>query len=243
MTSFVVVNQCSDPDLTPELLADICKALDIQLNRDVATRWGGSFRVRPATPDAPPTDGEEVAAILDALPGADATTIAYHTWQGVALIYVARAMCSSLTTGNGSVSQALSHELCEAVGDEACNIWVDDLTGTEWARELCDPVESQWYQFFANIAVSDFVLPAYFEPGAMKPYSHLEIVGGDGPQAPFGLAPGGYAVKRTAGGEAVEVFGEISDARRAKKVHPSSRTYRRGVRLAPAHRTDGPAAP
>ncbi len=244
MTSFVVVNQCSDPDLTPDKLAQICAALDVQLNRDVSTYWGGNHRVRGATPDNPPADGEVVALVVDVLPAGDPQAVAYHDWQGTPQIYAARSMCSSLTSGAGSLSQALSHELCETVGDEGCNLWADDGTGTEWAHELCDAVESGWYQFQDNVAVSDFLLPAYFEPGGMRPYSYLEIAGGDGPAAPFSVAPGGYAIKRAAASSESQVTGMMLapptvsltltvpfGMRAAKKAHWSARTFRRGARV------------
>lgn len=232
MTSFVVVNNCTDPALTPDLGQQIAIACAIQLNRDVATYWGGSYRVRWAAPSEPPAPGDVIALIVDDLPDAPGA-IGYHNWEGVPDIFIARNMCSTLTEGTGSLSQCLSHELCETVGDMACNAWRDDGAGSEFAQELCDAVESGFYTLMANgpgvpVDVSDFVLPAFFNPGDTQgPYSYLKAA-----PAPFTTAVGGYQIKRTSGAGETQVTGTVRLERRAKKRHWSSRTYRRGVRLA-----------
>ena len=231
MTSFAIVNQCSDPQLTPDLLAQICIALTVQLNRDVASWWGGAHRARDCSPDNPPADGEVVALILDDLPDAPGA-VAYHAWQGVASIYVARNQCVSLTTGTYSLSQALSHEMCETVGDIGTNLWADDMAGAEWAHELCDAVEAGFYTINTNgpgvaVDVCDFVLPSFFNPGDTSgKYSFL----GAAP-APFTTAPGGYQIQRTSDRAPITVQGTIHPDRMAKKRHWSSRTRRRGVKL------------
>lgn len=225
VTSFVLLNQCSDAALTPDVLQQIADALDVQLSRDVAAYWGGNYRLRAATPDNPPAAGEIVATVLDDLPDAPGA-VAYHNWQGTAVIFVARNMCSSLTEGLYCVSQALSHELCETVGDEGCNLWADDDAGSEYAHELCDAVEAGCYQV-KGITVSDFLRPEFFDPGSTAGvYSYLGA-----PAAPFATAAGGYQVKRTSGTGETQVTGEVRSDRVAKKRHWSSRTYRRGARV------------
>ena len=231
MAAFVLVNQCSDAELTGPVLASIAGALEVQANRDVAPYWGGNYRVRPASPDNPPADGEVVCLIVDDLPD-EPGAVAYHSWEGKPDIYAARNMCSSLSSGDQSLSQALSHEICETIGDEATNLWADDRTGTEWARELCDPVESGWYVAAGNVAVSDFVLPAWFEVGSGGPYSMLQALhDGNGPPAPFTIAAGGYAVVRTSSGDEHQVTAMGAPRNLAKKRSPTSRTWRRGARL------------
>lgn len=229
MTSFVIVNNASDASLTPDLLAAIASALEIQLNRDVSTYWGGNYRVRAATPDNPPATDEVVAIVLDDLPDAPGA-IAYHNWQGSPDIYAARNMCDSLIDGGVSLSAALSHELCETAGDDACNLWADDGAGNEWAHELCDAVESGVYTIGVSgvaIPVSDFVLPEFFKPGVVQDkYSFM-----GGPSAPFTTAPGGYQIQRASGTGETQVQGVIREIQRKKKAHWSSRTYRRGARL------------
>ena len=61
-----------------------------------------------------------------------------------------------------------------------------------WSREVCDPVQENTYAIEAggmHVAVSNFVLPAYFNPAAPGPYDHLGVL-----SKPFTLAKGGYAV-------------------------------------------------
>lgn len=240
MTSFVIVNNCSDAALTDAVLAAIAAAIDVQVNRDVGTWWGGDYRVRAATADNPPAPGEIVALVVDDLPDAPGA-VAFHNWEGVAQIYAARNMCQGLVGGPWSLSQALSHEIVETIGDLGCNLWADDGTGSEWAHELCDPVEQGSYNV-NDIAVSDFVLPSYFDAGGTGPYSFAQAQLGDGPAMPFGIASGGYAIKRTAGsGESqVQAFEGPTVSltlsvpfgmRAAKKRHWSSRTFRRGARV------------
>lgn len=233
VASFVLLNNCSDPELTPAKLAQIAGALEVQANRDVGAYWLCNVRVRAATSDNPPVTGEIVAAVVDELPNAP-DAIAYHEWAGVPDIFAARSMCATLTDGNGSLSQALSHEVCETIGDDATNLWADDGVGQSWARELCDAVEASWYPISVAgtaIAVSDFLLPAWFQPGKPGPYSYLHARGGAGPGAPFTLAPGGYSVVRAQGTGETQVLGAIQQYRLAKKRHPTSRTFRRGARV------------
>jgi hypothetical protein len=240
MSPFVLVNECTDPNVTPDLLAAIATALDVQANRDAATYWGGNYRVRAATPNNPPDQSEIIAVIVDDLPQ-DPNAVADHVWQGRAGIFAARNMCVSLVDGTYSLSQALSHEILEALGDEACNEWKDDGAGAEWANELCDPVEAGWYLLPGNIAGSDFVLPAWFEPGALGPYSFIQSQHNDVvPAAPFTIAPGGYALKRTPGSDIIQVTGEIRADRMAKKSHWSARTWRRGWRPQPVDEAPTP---
>jgi hypothetical protein len=61
-----------------------------------------------------------------------------------------------------SVSAVLSHEVLEWWYDPACNDWAD-RGRTSVAKELCDPVEADWYRI-DGVAVSNYVLPAWFNP-------------------------------------------------------------------------------
>lgn len=235
MTSFVLVNACSDRAFTQTILEAIATALEVQLNRDVAPVYGGNFRVRAASPANPPAPGEDPAAIVNDLPDAPGA-VAYHDWVGQVRIYAARNMCATLTDGPASLSSALSHELIETVGDEGCNMWVDDNVGHEYAHELCDAVESTSYTVAVGgllVAVSDFLLPSFFLSGSSAPYSFMQSATGSmvgGPVAPFLTAPGGYQVMRSSGVGETQITGRIPNEKLAKKRNPCSRTYRRGWR-------------
>jgi len=187
-----------------------------------------------------------VFALVDALPG-EPGAIAYHDVNGVAVpvAFLALSTCDTLD----DVSTAISHEMCETQGDVACNIWCDDESGAEWARELCDAVESNSYGVDLGdgqppIMVSDFLLPAFFEPNATGPMSFLAAGGASPatvqgtPSMPFQTATGGYQIKRDSGGNETQVTAVTSEGSRrgmlakAGKHHWSSRAARRGLKRA-----------
>jgi hypothetical protein len=228
--SFVFIMQASTSPLaaevTPAWLAQVAAAVEVQLNRDVAPHWGGSYAVRVGT-GADLQPGEVAFAIVDSLPNAPGA-IAYHDVGGgdVPVAFLALSTCSTL----GDVSVAISHECCETAGDWSCNFWADDGTGTEWALELCDAVESNAY-VVQGVPVSDFLLPAFFAPAAPGPYSYTGAA-----RAPFQTAPGGYQITRTATGTETQVQGDASGPRGLRALagahHATSRPARRGIPLA-----------
>ena len=226
--NFVLINEGTaavplTAQVTQAWLDRVASSCTVQLDRDVSPSWGGSYSVRAGVAGSI-APGEIVFAIVDVLPGAPGA-IAYHDVDGNAapVAYLALSTCSTLD----DVSIAISHELCETAGDAGCNLWADDGRGTEWARELCDAVESSSYEI-DGVRVSDFVLPAFFVTNAHGPYSYTESVGG--PRAalvPFGTAPGGYQIKRDSTGQTVQVNGTRHPMRAAKTAHWSSRFARR----------------
>lgn len=215
-------------------LQNIARAVTIQLNRDYAPKWGGSYNVR-VSDGTDLQDGEVVFSIVDSLPDEEKDVVALHTvtGNGVAVAYEAQAMCNSVTTGKDSMSVAISHECCETACDYACNEWVDDGEGSEYAKECCDSVESNYYAVSldenTSIDVSAFALPAFFNPNDSKgPYSFPEL-----PIKPLQTYVGGYQNKRTSGGGETQVTAEMSGRQRIhslKRRHWSSRAYRRGLR-------------
>ena len=232
--NFALILQATLPSLpiTASDLGTIAQAITIQLNRDVAPIWGGSHVVR--TSDGKDLQPGEVAfAIVNTLPDAPGA-VAYHdvNGNGVPVAFEAVSMCSSIMSGSDSVSVAISHECIETIGDAACNLWADDGQGNEWARELCDAVESEWYSISVNainVNVSDFLLPAFFDLNASGPYSFLNYA-----QKPFRTGPNGYQIKRTSGTGEQQVSATQLGIRRMhsrKREHWSSRAYRRGFRI------------
>ena len=64
--------------------------------------------------------------------------------------------------------------------------------GSRYQKEACDPVESDRYEKHVDgidVSVSNFVLPAYFDPNA-QPGARVDYLGTC--PGPFQLAPGGY---------------------------------------------------
>ena len=214
--------------MTPSVLAAIAAACQVQLNRDVAAHWGGSYRVRAATSGADILPGEIVFALLASLPDAPGA-IAYHDVDGlgVPVIFDAVSLSDTLTGAGNSVSVAISHELCETAGDAGCNVWAD-AGGTEYARELCDAVEAQSYLIDATgVSVSNFVTPAFFVPNHLGPFDFMSTVGANGsaPTSPFNTTSGGYQIIRTGAGDPSQVT--AASVRRAWR--DGSRRSRRGV--------------
>lgn len=232
MLNVVLVQKATSSPLlsrvTPEWLARCAVACSTQLIRDLLPVYGGGpYSVRVASDATDIRPGEMVFAILDELPQAPGA-VAYHDTMGndVPAAFLALSTCSTLD----DVSSAISHELCETAGDQACNLWADDGHGNEYARELCDAVELSSYPVDIGdgkppINVSDFVLPGFFAPNDPGPYSFTSAA-----KAPFLTAIGGYQIVRTSGTGETQVTGTVRAARVAKHRHWSSRTYRRGVR-------------
>jgi hypothetical protein len=212
-------------------LATIASALTVYANRDVASYWGGQHAVRVSADGKDLQPGEIACALVDALPNAPGA-IAYHDVAGgeVPVIFLALTQCNQVMVGSDSVSNALSHEIAETIGDPAVDLWVDDGSGGEWARELCDAVQ-EWGYTIDAVTVSDFVLPAFFAPGSVGPWNYLATAGGQGLTSALQTAPGGYQIKRTSGGTETQVHGTVAPHRCSKKRNWSSRTFRRGARV------------
>lgn len=152
-----------------------------------------------------------------------------------------------------SVASVLSHELMELVADPFVDYWADGPAigqGSCYALEVADPVQGFAYQVqvprlvsngdpdgggqvvtaapgdTVGVAVSDFVLPAWFDDqGLGKQVDFLAKCEG-----PFQIAQGGYMVVRGAPGSEQQVMFARTDLRppewRVKK-HPTARGARR----------------
>lgn len=230
---FVLINEGQSAPLASQVTADwlakVAAACTVQLNRDVAPNWGGQYSVRAGSGPSDIAAGEIAFALLDALPGAP-DAVAYHDADGNAAPYclLSLAQCKTLD----DVSTGISHELCETAGDPDVNEWCEAADGFEYARELCDPVESNSYPQ-DGIALSDFVLQAFFERGAAGPYCYTQAIGAPGsiPIAAFVTAAGGYQVRRGVGTGETEVWGSLRPQRAARAHSWASRLYRRGARV------------
>lgn len=103
-------------------------------------------------------------------------------------------------SGANSVSAVASHELLELLGDLAANEFAYDGKSREWAIEMCDAVEMRSYSIL-GVAVSDYLLPSYFNPGAPGPYDKLSVL-----TRGFTIDRGGYSIVSKAGTE-TQIFG------------------------------------
>lgn len=80
-----------------------------------------------------------------------------------------------------------SHEVLEALADPNCARVAQSYDGQMWAYEVCDACETTSYEI-GGVPVSNFVLPAYFEPvkKAVK-FDYLGLI-----SQPLEILPGGY---------------------------------------------------
>jgi len=110
-----------------------------------------------------------------------------HVFAGVSIRHG-----STWVEGEDAISVTASHEVLEMLVDPAANEYTFNGLRTLWSREVCDPVQADAYRIVAGgtrVAVSDFVLPAFFNPWAPGPSDPLGVL-----TEPFSIARGGYAV-------------------------------------------------
>lgn len=232
--------------VTHAQLVAIAAACTTQLNRDVGPHWapGEGHEVTVATSPTGLPASDYVMSFVDELPDAPGA-IAYHdvNGAGVPVLYLALSLCATVLSGSDSVSVAASHEFIETIGDPVCNLWADGGDGREYCRELCDAVESAFYNVTVtdseghtqSVAVSDFVLPQFFnvqnKGGA---YSFLHTA-----KSPFETTHGGYQIVRAADGQPSQVTNDRQRLMAKKRTHWSSRANRRMTQQLHAYKSHG----
>lgn len=145
-----------------------------------------------------------------------AGALGYHdtTPDGYPLLHV--FVQTSLTDGDVP-SVTASHELAEALGDPCCNLTFEMPDGTTGAYETADAVERDSF-LIDGIPVSNFVLPAWFEPFPRPRYDYLGRC-----RRPFQILPGGYLPVKQ-GGVWTQIFGSKKAAKRYNAAaHPRMR--------------------
>lgn len=210
--------------------------VDKQVREHVAPAWGIiPPQVRFVT-NAGQGSHDAIIGILD---DADqAGDLGWHTEGPDADVY-GRVFARPVLANGGnaltnvlSVCSVLSHEVIETLGDPACNGWAQQGDGTLTARELCDPVEAASYTISVTSrngttvtgTVSDFVLPAWFDPDAApgEQLDWLSLL-----TAPFQVQSDGYVIVMT-GGTVTDQWGDrYPEWRKMTKQHPTARTARR----------------
>lgn len=229
---FVLVNNSTDPSVTPEVVQSIATACELQLTNEYASHWqAAGIPVAVGSKDDAFKEDQCVVQILDSLVAPKA--LGYHATNGKGRpdIFVGWGIIAAnggtLTIGSNSLSDCISHELLEAARDPYCTFWADRPDGTQQALEIGDPVEGDSYAI-NGISVSNFVRPRYFSRGA-GPYDHMETL-----KAPFTMSPGGYSIVRMSSGAIVDVFANAPHfggmpewKRQVKRENASSRMARR----------------
>jgi hypothetical protein len=138
-----------------------------------------------------------------------AGALAYHDLTPDGLP-ISKVFVKTTLADNQLVSVSASHELVEMMVDPAINMMT---TGPDpklmYAYESADPVEELSFEV-NGIAVSDFVLPSYFEtfhkPGSVQ-FDHLDKV-----NKPFEILHGGYQIIFKSG-KWTQVFGSEEKAK------------------------------
>jgi len=111
------------------------------------------------------------------------------------------------------VSVTACHELFEMAIDPIANLWAQAADGTEYAYEMCDPVEEDTF-LVDGVPMSNFLHPAWFEPFkhvSGTKYDHLGKL-----TKPFSMTKGGYVILMK-NGKVSQKFGSAAKARRFAK--------------------------
>lgn len=230
--------------LSPQVLSNMAEAVQDQVNNEFAAEWGAQAAVRAGAGLNDIQPGEWAYVFLATLPDAPGAS-AYHdiNGKGVPSALCAVTTCHSLYGPNG-VSVDASHEILETAGDEGANTFANDNKGSLHAMEMCDAVEIQTYgKTLKNgtvVQVSNWLMRAWFMPGAPGPYDYMtsaKIAGAVSPSGPLETAPGhggNYQIISKWGGDK-QVFAAahlIQGTRRKGMVpHWSSRAGRRLMHL------------
>lgn len=195
----------------------IASACSTQISRDVSPAW--NKLAIPVKYYASENQVPSNYAILSMMDFSDVEgALGYHTetlnGRVIGKVFVKTIMGYGLKTlfDNGwlTVSSVVSHEVLEMIFNPFVDIWADGPEiegGSEYAYEVCDPVEADCYTITATnskVTVSNFVYPEWFDeysPAGTK-YDHMRVL-----NRPLSLSQYGYMVVRSAPGAETEVFG------------------------------------
>jgi hypothetical protein len=185
-------NPGSDKQLPDDDAAKIIQALNVQ-NQDMVAAWGPAEQATHVlVDDAGSAPAGAVLAYF--LYNADvAGALGYHATDPNGNPYI-RVFVETILSNGGtslvgslSVSVCAGHEADEEAADPSCTATATDANGNVWALEVSDPVESSSYNVTisdgSQVAVSNFVYPAFFDTAGQSPFDHLGVIGG-----PFTIA-------------------------------------------------------
>ena len=138
------------------------------------------------------------------------------------------------------ISVSACHELFEMAIDPLANLWAQDRRDdTEYAYEMCDPVEEDTF-LVDGIPMSNFLHPSWFEPMKHPPGTKFDHLGRL--KKPFSMTKDGYAIIKK-DGKIWEVFGDGHKERRflneQRRGHRSKHRKPDGLLIAPKKRRPG----
>jgi hypothetical protein len=149
---------------------------------------------------------------------------------------VSKVFVKTTLEDNQLVSVTASHELFEMTIDPIANLWAEAADGTEYAYEMCDPVEEDTF-LVDGIQMSNFLHPSRFEPFKHPPgtkYDHLGLL-----TKPFSMTNGGYVIVKKKGKVTEQFASKAKEKRFAREDRLGHRSeYRkpRGRRIKPSRR-------
>lgn len=227
MYEIVVINEstvCQDA----EILA-AARAIQTQVTRDYSPIYGMNANVTFLPKGVKPPPGQWLVVILDDSDQAGA--LGYHDLTSAGLP-LGKVFAKADKRAGDSVSVTLSHEILEMLGDPFINLTAQMGDGKFYAYEMGDAVEADrlGYQIL-GVQVSDFVLPAYFQPMIVgRPFDFMGHLKGPCPS----LMPEGYAsVYDPVKGQWSQITAELASVKTKLKARPplGSRRFRRTVPL------------
>ena len=208
-------------------------ALQRQVSEHFAPAWGVGATLSFVPKGQAPTPGSWWLVVLDSAD--QAGVLGYHdaTPDGLPM---GKVFAKTDLDNHLSWSVTLSHELLEMLADPGVNLasFIQDSpkTGKLYAYEVCDPVEDDQFGYAVDgVSVSNFVLPAYFEPHAKATAGQFDFGGHLTAPAPALLSGGHigqFDVGQTAGWTQLSAATEGQPHRGHLRIPvPGGRTERR----------------
>lgn len=179
---------------TDDEVKKVIAAAQIQLDRDFSPVWGIYARLTFFTHKQAASGGIPAGyRWLSVLDDADqAGALGYHDLSPEGLP-LGKVFWGTTKRAGMNPSITLTHELLELLADPEINLVViigEGKKAVAYAREVCDAPEDDRYAYaIGEVAVSDFVFPLWFVPGAPQG-SKLDFL--NRIPAPLALLPGGY---------------------------------------------------
>lgn len=187
----VVVTNASTVLLDDDVAAAV-PDLQTQVSRDFAPAWGVDADVTFVPGHGKLPAGAWWLVVLDDADQAGA--LGYHdlTSEGLPM---GKVFAGTDRKYQLQWTVTASHELLEMLADPYINLTAfaqrTDTAGRLYAYEVCDACEADALGYtVGGSLLSDFVLPAWFEPGRGRKGARYDHQGHL--HAPFQLAPGGY---------------------------------------------------
>lgn len=188
MINIDIINESSLSDTD---IADVCPSWQAQIDQDFEPAWGIGAKLHVIAKGGKPLPGHWWMGMFDNSDQAGA--LGYHDMTSEGLPF-GKAFYLTDKQYNEDWRVTMSHELLEILADPWINLTAlfqkTNATGTLVAYETADPTQGDTYDKLGH-PVSNFVYPAYFQPGPHPggtKYDHLELLTGVFPA----IREGGY---------------------------------------------------